>query len=74
MPITGYLMSVLGGHAVNWFGLFKIPLVLGTDKAAGHIFGDLHAIGQWLVYAVIAVHLLAVAKHVKNRTGILERM
>lgn len=74
MPISGYLMSALGGHPVNWFGLFEIPPVLPINKPSGNIFHILHNIGQWVVYAVIAIHLLAVAKHVKSGNGILERM
>jgi cytochrome b561 len=74
MPISGYLMSILSGHPVNWFGLFEIPAGLSADKPIGDIFHILHKIGQWVVYAVIALHLLAVAKHVKSGNGILERM
>jgi cytochrome b561 len=74
MPITGYLMSVLGGHPVNWFGLFEIPPGLQIDKPSGDVFHLLHKVGQWVTYAVISIHLLAVAKHVKSGNGILERM
>ena len=74
MPLTGYLMSDLGGHPFNWFGLFQVPQLLTVDKASSSFFHNLHKIGQWVVYTVVTIHLLAVIKHVRNGDGIFERM
>ena len=75
MPVTGYLLSAGSGRAISYFGLFSIP---GMAKNPGidHVATWLHvAVGQWLVYALILLHLAATAWHVAvRRDGVLERM
>jgi cytochrome b561 len=75
MPVTGYILSCAGGHPVLWFGLFTLPGV-PIDKPLAASATWLHvAIGQWLVYALVLLHLAATAWHVAvRRDGTLERM
>jgi cytochrome b561 len=75
MPITGFLTSTYGGHATKLFNAIPTPLLLPQDKGLEDIFGVLHGLGQWAVYALIALHLSAVAFHlVWRRDGVLGRM
>jgi cytochrome b561 len=75
MPITGYLMSGYGHHPPVLFNLVPTPSVLPSDKPLAQLFGALHALGQWLVYALIGLHLSAVAFHLLYRKdGVLGRM
>jgi cytochrome b561 len=75
MPISGYLLSAAGGHAVSYFGLFTLP-GLPKSEALSHAADWVHvAIGQWLVYALIALHLVGTGWHVAvRRDGALDRM
>ena len=75
MPISGYLLSAAGGHAVTYFGLFTLP-GLPKDEALSHVGDFVHvAVGQWLVYALIILHLSGTAWHVAvRRDGSLDRM
>jgi cytochrome b561 len=58
MPISGYLLSAPSGHAVTYFGLFTLP-GLPKNEALSHAADWVHvAVGQWLVYALILLHLL----------------
>jgi cytochrome b561 len=74
MPLSGYLESATAGHPVHYFGLFDLPL-LPQDEAVAHSALAIHLAGQWLVYAVIVLHVLGTGWHVVvRRDGTLERM
>ena len=75
MPVSGYVLSATGTSGVPYFDLFKLP-ALPRDPAVNEAARWLHAaIGQWLVYALIVLHLLATAWHaVVRRDGVLDRM
>ena len=75
MPISGYLISAAGGHAVSYFGLFEIPNVVPQSPAVSHAGATVHILGQWAVYGLIVLHLVATVWHiVVRRDGILDRM
>ena len=75
MPVSGYVMSAAGGHAVTYFGLFTLPGLPHSAAAASWAHWLHVATGQWAVYALIALHLLATAWHVAiRRDAVLDRM
>jgi cytochrome b561 len=75
MPVTGFLTSTYGGHPTKLFNLIPTPQILPKDKALSDLFADLHGLGQWAVYALIALHLGAVAFHlIWRQDGVLGRM
>jgi cytochrome b561 len=75
MPLSGYLLSAWGGHAVTYFGLFTVP-GLGRNDTLQHVAFWAHvAIGQWLTYALMLLHIGAIGWHVAvRRDGVLLRM
>ena len=75
MPVSGYVLSAAGGNRVDYFGLFDLP-GLPKNPAVREVGVWLHEVtGQWLVYALIALHILATAWHVAvRRDGVLGRM
>ncbi|HEX3916482.1 MAG TPA: cytochrome b [Caulobacteraceae bacterium] len=75
MPVTGLLGSVYGGHPTRLFNLVPTPQLLAPDKGLSHLFTGLHLAGQWAIYALICLHLAAVAMHlIWRRDGVLGRM
>ena len=74
MPVSGYIMSSSGGHAVSFFGLFSLP-PLGESEIVNRAAANVH---EWLGYfliAVIAVHLAGALKHhVIDKDATLKRM
>jgi len=75
MPATGFLTAELGGHRPRLFDALPTPLLLAPDKHQAALFAQLHLWGQWLIYALIALHLSAVAFHLTfRRDGVLGRM
>lgn len=74
MPISGVLMSLYGGHAIDVFGLFAIPVQEKNETLAeiGHI---LHGLGGKVLLIAIAVHVVAALKHhIVDRDETLMRM
>ncbi len=73
MPVTGYLQSS-NGRPVSYFGLFDLP-ALPENQALDDFSKTLHLLGQWAIYALVALHLLATVWHVAvRRDGLLSRM
>ena len=75
MPVSGYILSATSPHGVPYFNLFNLPL-LPQNHAAGEAARWVHAaVGQWLVYGLVVLHLAATAWHAAvRRDGILDRM
>ncbi len=76
MPVSGYVLSATtSGKQVPFLDLFMLPN-LPKNQAASDAARWVHAaVGQWLVYALIALHLGATAWHVAiRRDGVLDRM
>ncbi|APT29645.1 hypothetical protein MCBMB27_00354 [Methylobacterium phyllosphaerae] len=74
MPISGYLLSALSGRDTPYFWLFTVP-GLPKDDAAQKIFEAIHVFGQWLVYALVLLHVAGTVWHlIIRRDGLLERM
>ena len=73
MPVSGYVMSAASGYGVAWFGL-PLPS-LPRDKALVDLADKAHATGQWALYALVALHVLATGWHLwVRRDAVLSRM
>lgn len=75
LPISGWLMSNYGDHAVRWFGLFELPRLVAPDDAAHEIMEGRHEQLFWLLVAVAILHAIAaVHHHLFRRNTTLTRM
>jgi cytochrome b561 len=75
MPFSGYLMSAGRGRAIPYFGLFEVPLLTPATDAIWRIGSTVHSVGQWALYALVALHIAATVWHVAiRRDGTLDRM
>jgi cytochrome b561 len=73
MPISGYLASS-SGRAVSYFGLFDLP-ALPQNDVLRNAAGSVHLAAQWMLYALVSLHIGATAWHVAVlRDGLLNRM
>lgn len=63
LPLSGLLMSILGGHSVNYFDLFTIsPLMEGPNVFAKFF----HAAHHWIPYTLylfVTLHILGAIFH-----------
>jgi cytochrome b561 len=75
MPLSGYCLISSGGHALHYFGLFTLGPFLPQSRELVDFGRAVHAIVQWAVYALVALHVLATAWDVVvRRDGVLDRM
>ena len=74
MPVSGYITSAASNHPVRYFGLFTLPM-LPENKPLAENAGEFHETLAWVVYFLVATHVLATAYHlIVKRDGILNRM
>ena len=74
MPISGYIASSGGKNPISILGLFDFPK-LPIPKEVGKQAAELHVFAQFILLALIALHLAAIVWHLfVRRDGILERM
>jgi cytochrome b561 len=74
MPLSGYLGSVFSGFPVKFFGV-TLPSWAAKNPALKDAMSTAHLVLAWLLLAVFALHVLAVAKHVWiSRDGLMQRM
>jgi len=62
LPITGLIMSLLGGHNISFFGLFTIE-AFGKVPGISGVANEAHTYLSYAVIAAIAVHILAALYH-----------
>jgi cytochrome b561 len=75
MPVSGFLLSAGGGKPVTYFGLFTVPAPPRNAEIRAVAAWVHVATGQWLLYALILLHVAATAWHVVvRRDGVLDRM
>lgn len=74
MPLSGVLMSLIGGRPIDIFGLYLIPPVAENREAAG-LLRQVHGYAGYILAALILVHILAALKHTFiDKDGTLARM
>ena len=84
LPISGFMMSAMGGHGVKLFGLELVarnpdPLnpqeVIALNGSIAGIAHELHEIAGYIVIIAVILHIAGVLKHhILDRDGTLLRM
>ena len=75
MPLSGYVNAASTGYPVSFFGLFAIPPLLPENPLLAQAAIAVHLAGQFLVYALVAIHVAAALTHrFVRRNRILDRM
>lgn len=75
LPLSGYLASNFSRHGVRFFNVLRWAPWGPDDKTLYAVFNSIHHIAALLLALLVAVHVLAVAKHMLiDRDGLLLRM
>ena len=75
MPMTGLLNAAAAGHSVSFFGLFAIPPLIPENPPLAKVAIAVHLAGQFVVYALVAIHVAAALFHYFIRKdNVLSRM
>jgi len=74
MPLSGVLMSLLGGRPIDMYGLFSIPPV-AEMKDVARTLRQVHAYAGYTLAILIGMHFAGAMKHaVIDRDATLRRM
>ena len=75
LPLSGYLASNFSKHGIKFFNLVRWAPLGPDDKTLYAVFNGAHHLAALLLALLVAVHVLAVAKHMLiDRDGLLLRM
>lgn len=76
MPISGLLMSVASNRLPTFYGLFTVTVPgVPQSKALASFMNSSHEIIAWILLVIVAIHILAVLRHVFiEKDGLLHRM
>ncbi len=73
--ITGWLFASFRGWSLSFFYLFPLPMLASDNAAAGKAIDGLHQAAEWLLLALIAIHVAAALAHIFiYRDRIMQRM
>ncbi|MDB2414710.1 cytochrome b [Rickettsiales bacterium] len=76
VPVSGYLMSNMGGHGVSLFGV-PMPTLFEKNKEWGGFFHESHGLVAYIMLALVVFHFLGVIKHrffASKESDVLKRM
>ena len=75
MPLSGYIMSVSGGHGVGFFSLFTLPSLISKNHELHEIFEEVHEAMAAVILVIVGIHLLAALwHHLIVKDNVLRRM
>jgi cytochrome b561 len=75
MPLTGYFMSVAGGHPVSWFNIFTFPSLIAQNKPLGQKIYLAHRYLSYAIIGFVILHTLGALKHhFINKDNVLKGM
>jgi cytochrome b561 len=72
-PLSGYLTTVFTPYPLKFFGL-ELPRLFAPDEGLNALAKQAHYLLSRSGLALLALHLLGVAKHLAHRQPILQRM
>ncbi|GAO98285.1 hypothetical protein Cva_00934 [Caedimonas varicaedens] len=75
MPLSGFIMSVFGGHDIDYFGLVTIKAVTQGQTPLGILSHAVHITLAYVIIGVVSLHVAAALYHqfyLKN--NLLRRM
>jgi cytochrome b561 len=75
MPFTGFFYTALAGFPVPFFGLGDLGALVATNKPRAEFFELAHLYLQYVLYALVALHVGgALQHHFWRKDGVLLRM
>lgn len=75
LVISGPLTIWTAGRPINFAGVLPLPSPFERSEDAHEFFEEMHALGRYMLYVLIPLHLLGVIKHVFiDKDGVLMRM
>jgi cytochrome b561 len=63
IPLTGWVHSSATGVPTVYFGVLQLPDLVAASKPLARLFREVHEVLNNALLAVVALHVLAAAKH-----------
>lgn len=74
MPLSGFLMSTMGGRSIDMFGVFTIESFEKNQSVSSQAH-DIHMTVAWVIAGLIILHTLgALYHHFIHKDNVLKRM
>lgn len=74
-PISGYVMSSAGGHAIKVFDWFTVPLLIEKNEQIAGIAHTVHGYLLYITLGLLALHVLGALYHaIFMKDDLLSRM
>ena len=75
VPLSGYFYTLAAGVPVVYFGLVKLPVLIGPDPALKPVLKAVHYWLNMFMAGIVGLHVAAALKHLLvDRDGIMQRM
>lgn len=75
VPLSGWVMNSYSGFPLWWFGLFRVPALVGRNHDLHELTETVHQTLFWILIALVLVHAgAAVFHHMFQRDATLARM
>jgi cytochrome b561 len=75
MPLSGFILSVMGGYSIDYFGLFTIPAIFKGETETSKIGTMIHIYGAYTIIGLVTLHVLAgLYHHFIRKDNVLKRM
>lgn len=62
-PMIGFLQSNAANFPVVWWGVIRLPAVLGTDEALAEALVEVHEWGSRVILVLVLLHVGAALRH-----------
>jgi cytochrome b561 len=63
VPLSGYFYSLASGIPVVWFGVLKLPVLIGADPDLKAVLKEVHYWLTMLLAGLVGLHVAAAFKH-----------
>ena len=63
LPLSGFVHSQAGKHAVSWFGLYTLPNLIPANEGLAEASGQAHMALAFTLGAALVLHLAGAAWH-----------
>ena len=74
-PLSGLLMTILGGYSISYFNLFTVPALMEGPNVYSEVFLRAHVWFSYALYVFVGLHILGgLYHHFILKDNILRRM
>ena len=75
VPLVGWAYSSAAGFPIVLFGVLPLPDFVQKNQALAEAIKPWHGDLAWVLFALVALHVAAVGKHmIIDRDGLIRRM